>query len=665
MSLLWLVPILPVVGFVVLTLFGRRIGRASGVVGVASVGLSALVTMWVGYNYLTSPPLSGAFHEVMWSWFSVGALHIQAGLYLDSFSLLMILVITFVAFFIHLYSIGYMADDAGYARYFAYMNLFVASMLILVLASNLVFFFLGWEGVGMCSYLLIGFWYKDPANARAAVKAFVVTRVGDAAMMIGLLLLYVNLGTLDIQQILTRAQAEWAQGSPVAIAAAALILGGAVGKSAQLPLQTWLPDAMAGPTPVSALIHAATMVTAGVYLIARTHTLFTLAPAVQLAVAVVGAGTLVIAGFASITQWDIKRVLAYSTMSQIGYMFLALGVGAWPAGIYHFMTHAFFKSLLFLGAGAVIVYMRHEQDLFKMGGLAKRIPVVFWTFLIGCLAMSAVPPLISGFSSKDWILYWVWASPQGGPVLWVLGIVGVFLTSTYTFRLVFLAFFGSARGTAAGHEASSEQSHGAASVEGATSPAEHDHAGAQGEAGAPSAGAPLGAIYYIPLVVLAAGALLLGLLQTPRGLLGINLFSTFIATSLPGATPATPGATELILESISELLALAGIAFAYLLARSQARAYVEGRVGRQQLLHRFWFSGWGFDWVYDRLLTRPYLWLARVNQGDVVDWIARGATAITRGAYTSLRVSQSGKLRWYAALLGAGAVAILAVVVFL
>jgi len=428
------------------------------------------------------------------------------------------------------------------------MNLFVASMLVLVLADNLVFLFLGWEGVGLCSYLLIGFWYRDPLNARAAVKAFVVTRVGDAAMMIGLLLLFVNLGTVDIQQILERARSQWTAGSPLAVAAAALILGGAVGKSAQLPLQTWLPDAMAGPTPVSALIHAATMVTAGVYLIARTHTLFQLAPPVQLAVAVIGAGTLFIAGFAAITQRDIKRVLAYSTMSQIGYMFLALGVGAWPAAIFHFMTHAFFKSLLFLAAGAVIVFMHHEQDLFKMGGLAKRIPLVFWTFLVGSLAMAAVPPLISGFSSKDWILAWVWASPQGGALLWAVGLSGVLLTSTYTFRLIFLAFFGAEREVPDGHRP--------------------------------------GALLVVPLVVLSIPALLLGLIETPKSFGSVHLFSSFIASALPGTQPEMGAALELNLALASELLSLVGIVLAYLLARGQARAYVEGRMGSGSAIHR-------------------------------------------------------------------------------
>ncbi len=283
-----------------------------------------------------------------------------------------------------------MADDDGYSRFFAYMNLFVASMLMLVLADNLLLLYLGWEGVGLCSYLLIGFWYKDRANGRAARKAFVVTRVGDAAMAVGLFLLFTQLGTLNIQEIAHRAAAQWPVGSALAVIAAALLLGGAVGKSAQLPLQTWLPDAMAGPTPVSALIHAATMVTAGVYLIARMHVLFDLAPAVESAIVAIAGATIVLSGFSACVQHDIKRVLAYSTISQIGYMFLALGVGAWSAGIFHLITHAFFKALLFLGAGAVISSLGGEHDIFKMGGLRRRLPVTFWTFLIAAFALAGL-----------------------------------------------------------------------------------------------------------------------------------------------------------------------------------------------------------------------------------------------------------------------------------
>ena len=301
---------------------------------------------------------------------------------------------------------------------------------------------LGWEGVGLCSFLLVGFWYREPANGAAARKAFIVTRVGDTAMLVGLYLLFTQLGTLQIQDLMQRASEQWQPGSAYAVAAALLLLGGAVGKSAQLPLQVWLPDAMAGPTPTSALLHAATMVTAGVYLIARTHVLFSLAPAAQTAVGIVGAATLLLAGFSALTQHDIKRVLAYSTMSQIGYMFLALGVGAWQAAMFHFMTHAFFKALLFLGAGVIINALDDEHSMFRMGGLRKELPVAFWTFLIAGCSLAGLPFITAGFFSKDLIIWNAWSAPNGHPGFWIAGMAGALLTSLYTFRLIFRVFFG-------------------------------------------------------------------------------------------------------------------------------------------------------------------------------------------------------------------------------
>src|SRR6201993_1610960 len=371
-----------------------------------------------------------------------GGFQPEIAFYLDPVSLLMLLVVTFVGFLIHLYSVEYMRDDEGYARFFAYMNLFVASMIVLVLANNLLLLYLGWEGVGLCSFLLIGFWYQDPVNVRAATKAFIVTRVGDTAFALGLFLLFTRLGTLDIQEVMHRAAVQWSPGSGIAVAAAALLLGGAVGKSAQLPLQTWLPDAMAGPTPTSALLHAATMVTAGVYLIARTHVLFSLAPSAPLAGAVVGACTRLLAGFSALTQHDIKRILAYSTISQIGYMFLALGVGAWQAAMFHFVTHAFFKALLFLGAGVIINALDEEHSIFRMGGLRKELPVTFWTFLIAGCSLAGLPFLTAGFFSKDLIIWDAWSAERGDPGLWIAGMVGALLTSLYTFRVIFRVFFG-------------------------------------------------------------------------------------------------------------------------------------------------------------------------------------------------------------------------------
>ena len=442
-NLLFLIPAIPLAGFIVLALLGRRLSKkVIAYVGVGSVGMSALLAVIMAIEFLGDPPQGHAFTQTLWTWMQFNGYAQTISFSLDALSLVMILVVTVVGFFIHLYSSEFMSDEEGYSRFFAYMNLFVGSMLTLVLADNLLLLYLGWEGVGLCSYLLIGFWYKDPANGHAARKAFIVTRIGDTAMALGLFLLFTNLGTFNIQDLMRNASQQWAVGSATATLAAALLLGGALGKSAQLPLQVWLPDAMAGPTPVSALIHAATMVTAGVYLIARTHVLFELAPVVQTAVAVIGAATLLLAGCSALVQRDIKRVLAYSTISQIGYMFLALGVGAWSAAIFHLMTHAFFKALLFLGAGVVILAQHHEHDMFKMGGLRKELPVTFWTFLIGSASLSALPLVTAGFYSKDLILWQAWSSPSGGTALWMAGLFGAFITSIYTFRMVFVTFFG-------------------------------------------------------------------------------------------------------------------------------------------------------------------------------------------------------------------------------
>ena len=438
LDLIWLLPTYPLLGFLALVLTSGRLSKnIVAIIGAGSVGLSFLTAAIIAAQFLAGG--EDYFVKEVWTWMAVGSFTPGFSFYLDGLSLVMMLVITGVGFLIHLYATGYMADDPSFSRFFSYMNLFVAAMLMLVLGDNLVLLYLGWEGVGLCSYLLIGFWYTNPANGYAARKAFIVTRVGDTSMAIGLFLLFAQLGTLNIQDVLHAAQADWAVGSGLAIAAALLLLGGAVGKSAQLPLQTWLPDAMAGPTPISALIHAATMVTAGVYLIARTHILFELAPSVQLLVAWIGLITVLMAGFIALTQSDIKRILAFSTMSQIGYMFLALGVGAWSAAIFHLMTHAFFKALLFLASGTVILSVHHEQNIFKMGGLRKKLPVSFASFLIGSLALTAFP-FTSGYFSKDEILLAALEMDGPGTILWVGGVLGAFLTGIYTFRLFFIVF---------------------------------------------------------------------------------------------------------------------------------------------------------------------------------------------------------------------------------
>ncbi len=622
-ALLPLVVALPLAGFLALVLWPRPSKPAAAVIGAGSVGAAMVVALLVGGSFLASPPPGDAATAVVYQWMSVGNFTPRIAFYLDALSLVMLGVVTIVGFLILLYSTRYMADDDAYARFFAYMDLFVASMLILVLGDNLLLLFLGWEGVGLCSYLLIGFWYKDRANGRAAIKAFVVTRVGDAAFAVGLFLLFTQLGTLNIQEIAQKAAAQWPVGSTMAVIAAALLLAGAVGKSAQLPLQVWLPDAMAGPTPVSALIHAATMVTAGVYLIARNHVLFDLAPAVESAIVAIACATIVLSGFSACVQHDIKRVLAYSTISQVGYMLLGLGVGAWSAGIFHLLTHATFKALLFLGAGAVISSLGGEHDIFKMGGLRRRLPVTFWTFLIASFALAGLTPLVSGFYSKDWIICSTWTSPRGGPLVWGLAELGVLLTGVYTFRLLFIAFFGEA------HQEPQKRP---------------------------------GALMLVPLVVLAVPAALIGLLEVPDTLGNLPIFSDFLHSALPPVQTHAPVGEEIVLEAVSQIAALAGLAVAYVLAlRAPALA---GRLGRSPL-HRFLLSGWGFDWLYGTLIVRPFLYLARVNKDDVVDSVYRAVARLNVALHQGLTATQSGRVRAYALGIGLGAAAVVAILVFL
>jgi NADH-quinone oxidoreductase subunit L len=613
-DLLFLTFAFPIAGFVILAFArGRLAELPAAVVGVGSIGLAFLVTLALGVEFLRNPPPDHAYTQVLWTWMSVDGFAPQFALRLDALSLTMLGVITGVGFFIHLFASWYMRGDPGYDRFFSYMNLFVASMIFLVLGDNLLFLYFGWEGVGLCSYLLIGFWYQDPANGAAARKAFVVTRVGDTFMAIGLFILFHELGTLDIQELLVKAPQEWAVGSDMATIAALLLLGGAVGKSAQLPLQTWLPDAMAGPTPVSALIHAATMVTAGVYLIARTHVLFELSPIALQMVGYVGAATLLLAGFTALTQTDIKRVLAYSTMSQIGYMFLALGAGAWSAGIFHLMTHAFFKALLFLSAGAVILAMHHEQDMFRMGGLRDKIPFVFWVYVIGCLGLIAFPPT-SGFYSKDEILWEAWAN--GHKDLYYAGLLGAFMTAVYTGRMVFVTFFGKPR---------SEH-------------AEHPHAGH-------------GVAHTLPLAVLAVFAVLGGFIHLP-------LDSVLPQTNNGHATPG------FIMTSVG--VGVAGVAVAawlWLKAPDVVDAIAKNPVGSG--LRRYWFAAWGFDALYDFLFVKPYLWFTRVNAKDGVDVAIGFIPTSLRAMHGALARTQGGQLRWYAMGMAAGAVIVLGAAVFL
>lgn len=615
MNLLALTLFFPLLGWLLLAFSrGRLTENTSALIGVGSIGLAAASAAWVTADFLGNPPVGGAYSLTLWQWMSVEGLAPSFTLYLDGLSLTMLGVVTGVGFLIHLFASWYMRGEEGYSRFFAYTNLFIFSMLLLVLGDNLLVLFFGWEGVGLCSYLLIGFYYKHVPNGNAALKAFIVTRVGDVFLMIGLFLLFLNLGTLNIQELMTLAPQQYAAGDAWLWLATLMLLGGAVGKSAQLPLQTWLADAMAGPTPVSALIHAATMVTAGVYLIARTHGLFLLTPEILELVGIVGGVTLVLAGFAALVQTDIKRILAYSTMSQIGYMFLALGVGAWDAAIFHLMTHAFFKALLFLASGAVIHACHHEQNIFRMGGLWRKLPLAYASFVVGGAALAALPLLTAGFYSKDEILWEAFAS--GHRDLLYAGLAGAFLTSIYTFRLIFIAFHGEQKTEAhAGH----------------------------------------GLAHNLPLLVLIVLSTFIGAWITPP-----------LAGVLPQSAGHAGGEAKHSLELLSGLIAVSGIVLAALLFLGQRRvasAVAQSAPGR--LLSALWFAAWGFDWLYDKLFVRPYLLLCRLLQRDPIDRGIRVIPLLARGGNALLASSQTGQVRWYAASVAGGAVLVIAVILFL
>lgn len=617
-ELLWLVPAIPFASALVLAVL-RLPRKLVAWIAVGSIAASSIISLLVTASFLSATPAGNAYNQVLWTWFNVGSFHPQIALYLDPLSIIMMVVVAFVSFLIHLYSTEFMIDDDGYSRFFAYMNLFVASMLTLVLANNLLLLYLGWEGVGLCSYLLIGFWYRDPENGLAGRKAFIVTRAGDTAFVIGIFLLFHQLGTLNIQELMQRAPLQWHVGSGVAVAVAFLLLGGAVGKSAQLPLQTWLPDAMAGPTPVSALIHAATMVTAGVYLIARTHVLYSLAPSAQFAVAVVGAATLLLAGFSALTQWDLKRVLAYSTISQIGYMFLALGVGAWPAAIFHFMSHAFFKALLFLAGGVVIKALADEHNIFRMGGLRKQLPVTFWTFLIAGLSLAGLPLVTAGAWSKEWIMWGALSAAHGSLGFWIASLIGALLTSLYTFRLIFLVFYGEQR------------------TQVSKKP---------------------GSAMLIPCIVLAFLSIAGGYLKGPLG--------RFLEGTLPweGATrPVLVG--EIGSEVVAFIAFLIGLYFAYVFfIQKKAYSAMLASTGIGAALHRFWFSDWAMDWLYDRLLVRPVVWIARIDKSDYIDGFYTGVGRVNQLVWRGLSLTETGNMRWYAAGIAAGSIIFIAVVLF-
>ena len=605
--------LLPLLGVVFHIFYGARMGRrAVNAVGSGVVLASFLLAVSAFFQL----PDGGALVDRMFPWITAGELHVDFALRVDALSAVMILVITGVGFLIHVYSIGYMAEDADVARYFAYLNLFTAAMLVLVMAENLLLLFVGWEGVGLCSYLLIGFWYTDDEKASAGKKAFIVNRIGDAGFLLGLFVLFWSLGehgvwTLSFTDI--QANASVLSVGTVTVVCVLLFIG-ATGKSAQIPLYVWLPDAMAGPTPVSALIHAATMVTAGIYLIARLHFLYAVSPTALALVAYIGAGTALFAATIALVQTDIKRVLAYSTVSQLGYMFLGLGVGAYGAAVFHLMTHAFFKALLFLGAGSVIHGMSDEQDIGKMGGLRHTMPTTYWTFAVGCLAIAGVP-LLSGFFSKDLILEEAYTAPHGSAVLWLLGTLGAGLTAFYMFRLLFVTFWGETR---ADHEV-----------------ADHIHE-------SPS-------VMTVPLIVLAVLSVIGGYFSVPHFLQAVF--------DQPHAAHVS-----FVVRYLPTLVGLAGIGLAYVLyVRDPGRAE---RLGQQLAgLHTLLLNKYYIDEIYQAVFVRPTLvasqWLWQVWDTRVIDRVVNGTAQTADASGSALRLWQTGNVQNYALSFLAGAMLIL------
>ena len=635
--MLSLIPLFPVLGFAVNAALGRRLPKAiSG--GLASLAMLAsfMVSAFMVWQLAGLPPEERVLDQTLYTWIASGDFVLDLTFRLDPLSAVMVLVVSGIGFLIHVYSVAYMHEESGaeYARYFSYLNLFASFMLVLVLGASFPVMFVGWEGVGLCSYLLIGFWFTKQSAADAGKKAFVVNRIGDYAFILGMLLLFTRFGTLDFQ-LLAAAVAPLASETTFGVLSVAtlLLFIGAAGKSAQIPLYVWLPDAMEGPTPVSALIHAATMVTAGVYMIGRNAVLFGHAPETMAIVAGIGAATALMAATIGLVQNDIKRVLAYSTVSQLGYMFLAMGVGAWGAGIFHLYTHAFFKALLFLGAGAVIHALHGEQDIRNMGGLKNYLPITYWTFIVGAVAIAGVPGL-AGFFSKDEILYETFH--RGHTILWVIGVITSLLTATYMFRLVFLTFHGQRR-----HEAHSGHGH------------LHD--------------APLAMAFA--LVILAIGSVLAGYIGMPHALGGHNTLGEWLAPSFTasGAAHDVGGAvdtaTELALMGVSSAIAVLGIGIAWLLW-TRRRDIVDRLSQRLSPVHRLLLNKYYVDEIYDAAVVQPIKVISRNGlwrgfDVAVIDGAVNGTGAVVGGAAWMLRRMQTGSVRAYAGSLFVGVVLIL------
>ncbi len=624
-QLIWLIVAIPLGGAIFNALIGRKLTRP--VVAIVAVGaiLAAFGLSVAAFAALLAvPPESRVIHQAMYSWIKVGTFEVNVGFLLDPLSAIMILVVTGVGLLIHFYSVGYMADDEGYARFFTYMNLFVFSMLLLVLADNYLLLYAGWELVGLCSYLLIGFWFTRDAARSAAVKAFVTNRVGDFGFALGVILIWTVLGSLNYTEVFAKAPHVLAVGAPVMTAITLLLFLGATGKSAQIPLFVWLPDAMEGPTPVSALIHAATMVTAGVYMVARSHVLFDLAPVSLQIVGIVGGLTAFFAATVAVVQTDLKRLLAYSTISQLGYMFLALGVGAFGAGIFHLMTHAFFKALLFLGAGSVMHAMSNVVDMRRLGGLSKKMKVTYFTFLAGALALAGIP-LLSGFFSKDEILANAFQSGNYG--LWTLGLLTAGLTAFYIFRGFFLTFHGDLRDhTLHPHESPPSMT--------------------------------------LPLVALAILAIFGGYVGLPT-VLGANWFGQFVAPVFGESGKEIAPSLEWALIGLSTAAALIGISMAYwFYVRSPALPVTIGSY--YQGIYNLLVNKYYVDDLYDTLFARTGRSIAgifwRVGDKQIIDGTAEGLARAFGGFGGRLRRLESGNLRRYSLAMLVGVVILIAAI---
>jgi NADH-quinone oxidoreductase subunit L len=672
---LWLIPLLPFAGFLINGTVGRKLPRAL-VTAVAlictAIPAAIVASLWINMKAAGAPEVIQAVaHPFGYSWIAITGFQVDFAFTVDHLTLIMLGVVTGVGFLIHLYSAGYMAHEDGYWRFFAYLNLFMFFMSVLVLASNFLLLFVGWEGVGLASYLLIGFYFRKDSAANAGKKAFIVNRIGDFGFLLAMFLLIRHFGSLDFTKIFTAISAnpDWTGGILTTIAL--LLVVGAAGKSAQIPLYVWLPDAMEGPTPVSALIHAATMVTAGIYMVARCHTLFDRSPYALGVVAIIGAATAIFAACIGMVQHDIKRVLAYSTVSQLGYMFLACGVGAYTAGIFHLLTHAFFKALLFLAAGSVIHALSGEQDMRKMGGLRKRIPITFWTMTMGVFAIAGIPPW-AGFFSKDEILYQAFASANPlGKLLWFVGLVTAGMTAFYMFRLWFKTFFGEDRF----NEQADLHDHGAAvhthSGSHAVMVADHEE-----ESHAPHSHGVHESpwIMLFPLVVLAILSFIGGWVGVPQAMHGHNEIEHFLdpvfATGIPVEviTSTTNHSLELILAAISILTVGIGFFAAYLFYyKKPGTAAVLAQ--RAPALYRLVENKFYVDELYQTAIVLPLLMFSRLILGSFIDGgiingSGKAAGAATRGLGSLTRRIQSGNIRSYAGWLALGAAAVLIVMIF-